>query len=143
MFGRFTKFEKVALILFRVAVGALFMQHGGQKLFGWFGGLGGGGATAPILTRFGVAGVLEFFGGLLIVLGLLTRPAALLLAAEMLIAYILAHAPRGAVPLTNRGELALLYLFCFLYIAARGAGVLSLDAVLFRRGDRGSAAGGE
>jgi putative oxidoreductase len=76
----------------------------------------------------GLAGVLETFGGLLIVIGLLTRPVALLLAGEMLVALFQAHLPRGGVPLQNGGEMPLLYMLVFLFLAGNGAGPISLDA---------------
>jgi putative oxidoreductase len=75
----------------------------------------------------GMAGVLECFGGLLILLGLFTRPVALLLAGEMAVAYFMAHAPKGFWPILNRGELAALYCFVFLYLAAAGGGAWSAD----------------
>lgn len=127
------RFEAFALAVFRVGVGMLFMQHGVQKLFGLLGG-----HVVDLGTRLGVAGVLELVGGFFLVVGLLTRPVALVLAGEMLAAYYLAHLPRGMVPIENRGELALLYLLAFLYLGARGPGSASADWVLFR--DRG---GGE
>jgi putative oxidoreductase len=115
--------------LLRIGAGLLFMQHGFQKLFGMFGGFGGTpGATAPLMSQMGLAGILETFGGLLLVLGLFTRPVALLLAVEMVWAYIQAHLPRGGVPLVNGGELALLYFLVFLFLASHGAGPVSLDA---------------
>jgi putative oxidoreductase len=114
--------------LLRVGAGLLFMQHGLQKLFGWFGGLGGSGGTVTLMSQMGLAGVLETFGGLLLVLGLLTRPVALLLAGEMLVAFFQAHFPRGAVPITNGGELPLLFMLTFLFLAGNGAGPISLDA---------------
>ena len=103
------------------------MEHGAQKLFGVLGGMGSPGATAPLASLMGVAGVLEMFGGLLIVLGLFTRPVALLLAGEMLVAFFKAHAPKGGFPLENGGELALLYLLVFLTLFVLGGGVLSID----------------
>jgi putative oxidoreductase len=105
------------------------MEHGLQKLFGMFGGMGGTpGATVPLVSQMGLAGVLETFGGLLVVLGLLTRPVALVLAGEMLVAFLQAHLPRGGVPLQNRGELPLLYMLVFLFFVGHGAGPASLDA---------------
>ena len=80
----------------RIGAGLLFMQHGVQKLFGFFGGVGPHGETVQLMSQLGLAGVLETFGGLLIVLGLLTRPVAMLLAIEMLVAYFQVHAPQGA-----------------------------------------------
>ena len=104
------------------------MEHGLQKLFGMFGGMDGAGATVTLVSQFGLAGVLETFGGLLLVLGLLTRPVALLLAVEMLVAFLQVHLPRGGVPLQNGGELPLLYMLIFLYFVGHGAGRASLDA---------------
>jgi putative oxidoreductase len=120
--------------ILRIGAGILFMQHGLQKLFGMFGGFGGDpGATAPLVSQMGVAGVLETFGGLLIVLGLLTRPVALVLVLEMLGAYVIAHLPRGGWPIENGGELALLFALIFAFFAANGAGPWSLDERRARR----------
>ena len=127
-----SRFADATHVLLRIVAGFLFLQHGGQKLFGWFGGVDQAGATVPLFSLFGLAGVLEFFGGLLIILGLLTRPVAFLLAGEMAVAYFMAHQPNGALPLQNRGEAAVLFCFIFLFLAANGPGSLSLDA-LFRR----------
>lgn len=119
--------------LLRVGAGLLFMQHGAQKLFGSFGGFGGQpGAKAELMSMMGLAGVLEFFGGLLLVLGLLTRPVAAILALQMVAAYFMAHAGQGAVPLLNGGELALLYALVWAYFAGNGAGPYSLDARVLR-----------
>src|SRR3954466_498397 len=120
--------------LLRVVTGALFMEHGLQKLFGllvdpsqpWHG-------APPMFSQFWFAGVLEAFGGLLIVLGLLTRPVAFLLAGEMAVAYFTAHFPRGFFPVSNGGEAAVLYCFSFLYLMVAGAGAWSIDALLGRR----------
>jgi putative oxidoreductase len=115
----------------RIAAGFLFMAHGTQKLFGW--------PTAEprpgvdLLSIMGLAGVLETFGGLLLLLGLFTRPVAFVLAGEMAVAYFMAHAPRGFFPLLNKGEPAVLYCFVFLYLAAAGPGPWSLDALRYRR----------
>ncbi|MBA3497634.1 MAG: DoxX family protein [Gemmatimonadales bacterium] len=113
----------------RIAAGLLFMQHGLQKLFGMFGGVGETpGTAAPLVSQMGLAGMLECFGGLLLVLGLFTRPVAFLLAGEMLVAYFQAHLQQGAWPIQNGGEVALLYMVIFLFLAANGAGPASLDA---------------
>ncbi|HET8656692.1 MAG TPA: DoxX family protein [Longimicrobiaceae bacterium] len=124
------RYRAAIVTIVRVLGGLLFMEHGAQKLFGFFGGMGGG--TVPLASQMGLAGVLEFFGGLLIVLGLLTRPVALLLAAEMVIAFSQAHLPRGGFPIQNMGELPLLYLLLFLVLSGTGAGPLSVDALLGR-----------
>ncbi len=131
--GEQDRWRTVALTVLRTGAALLFMEHGAQKLFGVLGGINGAGAAAPFPSLFGFAGPIEFGGGLLVVVGLLTRPAAVIMAAEMVVAYLKVHLPRGAWPIRNMGELALLYLMVWLYLAARGAGPFSLDALL-RRG---------
>ncbi len=116
----------------RVGAGLLFMQHGAQKLFGLLGGAGGSGAPAELFSQYGLAGVLEFFGGASLVLGLLTRPVAAVLALLMVIAYVIAHASQAVFPVQNGGELALLYALVFAFLAANGPGAWSLDARLRR-----------
>jgi putative oxidoreductase len=111
----------------RIVAGLLFACHGAQKLFGVMGGIDGRGATAPLMSMFGVAGIIELVGGLLIAVGLLTGWAAFVASGEMAGAYFMAHAPRGFWPIQNTGELAVLYCFIFLYIASRGAGVWSVE----------------
>jgi len=107
--------------ILRIVAGLMFLCHGGQKLLGWFGGER---ATDPLMM---VAGVIELVGGLLIAIGLFTSIAAFLASGEMAVAYFKAHFPNSPIPIVNHGELAVLYCFLFLYIAARGAGPLSLD----------------
>lgn len=122
-----SNFQSVALNLLRIVSGFLLMPHGAQKLFGLLGGFGGKpGATAPLFSIMGLAGVLEFFGGLAILLGLFTRPVAFILSGQMAFAYFMAHAPGGLWPLQNRGELAALYAFVFLFLAAAGGGRFSI-----------------
>lgn len=113
--------------ILRIGAGLLFLEHGLQKLFGIAGGFGGPGNTAPMMSRFGVAGVLEFAGGLLLIAGVFTRPVAAILLAEMIVAFSIAHAPRGGWPVENQGELALLYACIFVFLAATGAGPYSVD----------------
>lgn len=127
------KVQPAALAVFRVAAGLLFMQHGLQKLFGMFGGMGGSGATATLMSQMGLAGVLEAGGGLLIAIGLLTQPVALILLVEMIWAYSQAHMPRGGFPIENAGELALVYASIWVYFAAHGAGRYSVDARMKKR----------
>ena len=114
----------------RIGAGLLFFLHGAPKLFGWFGGMGPAGGSAELFSLMGLAGVLEVFGGLAIALGVLTRPVAVVLALEMLAAYFMAHAPQGPVPYANGGELALLYLVVWTFLAGNGAGPWSVDAEL-------------
>ncbi|PEN13333.1 DoxX family protein [Longibacter salinarum] len=120
-------FTPVARAILRIGAGLLFMQHGAQKLFGLFGGVDGNGATAELFSQFGVAGVLEFFGGLLFVAGLFTRSVAAVLALLMIVAYFIAHAPQGLVPILNGGELALLYACVFIFFAGSTPGAWSID----------------
>jgi putative oxidoreductase len=129
---------QVTFFLLRVVAGFLFLQHGGQKLFGWLGGVDGNGATVPLMSLFGLAAVLEFFGGIAIVVGLLTRPVAFILSGEMAVAYFMAHQPKGPLPILNHGESAVLYCFIFLFISAHGAGPWGIDAMF----GRGRKAGG-
>ena len=122
------------LAVFRVMTGLLFMQHGAQKMFGLLGGYRGEpGATADFLALGWVAGILEFFGGLLVAIGLFTAPVAFMLSGLMAVAYFKAHAPGGFWPILNRGELAALFSFAFLAIWVLGGGRYSLDAVIARR----------
>jgi putative oxidoreductase len=124
------RYEEITLALLRLFAGLLFWEHGAQKLLGALGGFGGTpGARAPLASQMGVAGLLEFFGGLLLALGLFTRPVAFVLAGMMAVAYFQAHAPNGFWPLLNKGELAVLYCFVFLYLSARGGGRYSVDAL--------------
>jgi putative oxidoreductase len=117
--------------LLRLVAGLLFACHGAQKLFGVLGGVGGQpGVTAPLFSLMGLAGVIEFVGGLCIAVGLFTSAAAFVASGEMAAAYFMSHAPRGFWPIQNNGELAVLFCFLFLYMAARGAGEWSLDRAL-------------
>ena len=113
--------------LLRIIAGFVFTLHGYQKLFGWFGGLGGHGRRAPLFTLLGAAAIIESIGGPFIILGLFTRPVAFLLCGEMAVAYFSQHAPHGFWPIVNGGELAVLYCFIFLFLVANGAGPFSVD----------------
>ena len=118
----------------RAGAGLLFLQHGLQKIFGMFGGIGGPGATVPMLSQLGAAGMLELVGGTLLVIGLFTRPVSAVLLIEMMVAYFQVHAPQGGWPIQNQGELAVLYGLIFLYLLGCGAGAFSADAWIFARG---------
>ena len=121
--------------ILRIMVGLLFLEHGTQKIFNF--------PPRPNPRPFelftinpGLAGVLELVGGVLIVLGLFTRPVAFVLSGEMAFAYFMSHAPRGFFPISmggNGGELAIVYCFVFLYFFFVGAGVWSLDQLLASR----------
>lgn len=119
-------FADIALSLLRAVTGLLFMQHGAQKLFAVLGRE----QAVVLMSRAGLAGVLEFFGGLLIVLGIFTRPVAFILSGEMAFAYFLSHFPRGFWPIRNGGELAALYCFVFLMFFAVGGGSYGFDGLL-------------
>lgn len=121
------KYADTTYALLRIVAGFTFALHGAQKLLGAFGGVGGEGQTVELASRMGMAGIIELVGGLLILVGLFASWAAFVASGEMAVAYFTAHAPQGFWPLTNGGELAALYAFIFLYVAARGAGPWSLD----------------
>ncbi len=122
-----------ALAILRVVTGFLFSLHGCQKILGLFGGMDGHGAKAAMLSLMWFGGMLELIGGLLILLGLFTRPVAFILCGEMAFAYFHFHAPRGLLPIQNEGDLAVLNCFIFLYLLFAGAGPYSLDAVVHTR----------
>lgn len=112
----------------RIVAGFLFACHGAQKLFGAFDG-----TVRPIASQMGLAGIIECGGGMLLMFGLFTAVAAFVCSGQMAVAYIIAHAPRGGWPIQNDGELAVLFCFVFLFVAARGSGIWSLDAWVQRR----------
>jgi putative oxidoreductase len=124
------RLESYAYALFRVVTGLLFIFHGLQK-FGMYGG-----RAVDLGSRFGAAAVIEVVGGSLVMLGLFTGPVAFICSGEMAAAYFMAHAPQAFWPIQNRGELAVLYCFAFLYIAMRGSGTWSVDWLRGRRGKR-------
>lgn len=119
-----------SVFLLRAVAGLLFLEHGGMKLWGWFGGMGG-----ELGMLMMMAGILEFFGGLAILIGLFTRPIAFILAGEMAVAYFMAHASQGYfyAPLMNKGEPTALFAFIFLFFAAYGAGRYGIDALRSRK----------
>jgi len=125
---------QITYFLLRVIAGLLFIQFGGLILFGWFGGIPGQPGTPSLMSQTGIGGLLEFFGGIAIVLGLGTRPVAFILSGMMAVAYWQFHAPNGVSPVQNQGVPAVLFCFLYLYMAARGGGDWSLDALLRRKG---------
>jgi putative oxidoreductase len=127
------KATQITFFLFRVIVGFLFFQAGATKFVGWFGGLPGGMAQPPHFSQIGIGAMLEFFGGLLIVLGLGTRAVAFLLSGEMAVAYWQFHAKGGTWPHQNQGTAAVLFCFIYLFMAAHGGGDYSIDALIHGR----------
>lgn len=119
--------------ILRIGAALLFMQHGAMKLFGAFGGIDGQGGTVELMSQMGVAGVIEVFGSLLIIVGFLTRPVAAIMFIEMLAAYWIVHMPQGGFPVQNGGELPLLFALIWLFLVGNGAGPWSVDAALRRR----------
>ena len=116
------------LSLLRIVTGLLFLQYGIAKLFKW--------PPIPMFEKvelfslYGAAGSLELVGGILLTLGLFTRPVAFIVSGEMAFAYFMGHAPRGMMPILNNGGLAILFCFVFLYLACAGAGPWSVDAAV-------------
>jgi len=109
-------------------VGLLFACHGAQKILGWFGKPGQ--PHQPLDMTMTIGGWIELICGLLIAIGLLTRPAAFLASGMMAVAYFMAHASGGFFPIVNRGELAVVYAWLFFFIFFYGAGRLSVDAMI-------------
>ncbi len=122
------RYSEPIYALMRVVVGLLFACHGAQKLFGVLGG-----QSRLADPKLFTAGIIELVGGGLIVLGLWAGYAAFIASGEMAVAYFTTHAPGGFWPIVNKGELAVLYCFVFLYIASRGSGRLSVDALVKKR----------
>jgi putative oxidoreductase len=130
-----TRYSPHTYALLRIFAGVMFMMHGTQKLFAW-----PGGKMAPLASLRGVGGVIETFGGLAIAIGLYASVAAFIASGMMAVAYFLSHASGGFFPIVNRGELAVLYCFLFLYVAAAGSGIWSVDQLRSHGGGRRSAA---
>lgn len=126
--------KQITFFLLRVVAGLLFLQAGGMKIFDWFGGipLDFGGHPA-LWSQLWIGGVLEFYGGLAILLGFFCRPVAFILSGEMAVAYFQFHQPNGLWPIQNHGEPAVLLSFIFLFLAAHGGGEWSVDRVMRRK----------
>lgn len=123
------KYHLEGYAIFRIVVGLMFAQHGAQKLFGWFGANG----TVPILSLIGVVGVIELVGGLAIAVGFFSRLASIGGMAVMVGALATVHFPQGLVPIVNKGELALLFLVCFIMVAVHGNGKWSFEQSLLKK----------
>jgi len=129
--------RRVTLFLLRVVAGLLFLQAGGVKIFDWFGGIPANfGGHPALFTQTWIGGVLEFYGGAAVLLGLFTRPVAFILSGEMAVGYFQFHQPNGFWPIQNHGEPAVLLCFIFLFFAAYGSGDWSIDALIRRRRGR-------
>jgi putative oxidoreductase len=129
MFARLTPFAPHVLGIFRILFGIMMASHGAQKLFGTFGAMPPG--VPGYIVWF--VGPIEFFGGLLIALGLFTRPVAFLMSGLMAVAYFKGHASGGFFPKVNGGELAVVYCWLSLYLAAQGPGAFAIDNFIHRR----------
>ncbi len=127
----YSRWSPRILSILRIFSALLFMQHGAQKLFGFMAQAHA--SPHPLFSLMSVGGVLEFFGGLLVALGLFTRPVAFLLSGEMAVAYLMFHAPKGFWPIQNGGDLAILWAFVFFYLIIAGGGSWSLDRLLFHK----------
>ena len=125
-----SRYAPWALVVLRVMVGLLFLEHGTQKLFGF---PPGGNPMPAMMTLSWVQGVIELVGGTMFVIGLFTRPLAFILCGDMAVAYFMVHAPRNFYPMLNTGDAAILYCFVFLYFIFAGPGPASADATLRRR----------
>lgn len=125
-----SRFQPQLLALLRITAAYMYFWHGTAKFFGYPTTMG----HVELLSLMGAAGVLEIGGGLLLMLGLFTRPVAFLLSGQMAVAYFMAHSqPSMWMPLLNKGESAALFCFIFLYLAAAGGGAPSLDGLLRRK----------
>ncbi|WP_373414115.1 DoxX family protein [Ensifer aridi] len=125
------RYSPFALAVLRIVTALIFMEHGTQKLFGFPAPPEQG--MPPLLSIFGIGAVMEFVGGLLILVGLFTRPVAFLLAGEMAVAYWMVHAPQNFFPALNGGDAAILYCFVFLLFVFTGPGAWSVDGALRER----------
>jgi len=128
VFAKWSSWAPELQSVLRIVAALLFMHVGTAKLFAVPVAILPNGATAPIWSLLGLAGILEAFGGLCVLLGLFTRPVAFLLSGEMAVAYFMGHAPHGLWPVLNQGMPAILFCFLWLYFSAAGPGPWSLDA---------------
>lgn len=133
--ARWRSWTPYLLGILRIVAAFLFIQVGTAKVFAFPLAIMPGGGTAPITSLAGIAGVLETFGGLLLLVGLFTRPVAFLLSGEMAVAYFIGHAPLGFWPVLNQGTDAVFFAFLWLYFSAAGPGPWSIDARRRRKAD--------
>ena len=123
--SRLQPFAPYALALLRIAAALIFLMHGSQKVLGWPAPPASG--MPAVLSLYWIGGIMELVGGVLLVLGLFTRPVAFLVSGEMAYAYWFMHAPRNVYPLLNGGDAAILYCFVFFYLVFAGPGAWALD----------------
>jgi putative oxidoreductase len=123
------KYSPQLYAILRIVAGLMFAMHGSQKLFG----TPGGNPPVEMASMMGAAGIIELVAGIMIAIGLFTSIAAFIASGEMAVAYFMAHAPKGSLPILNQGELAVLFCFLFLYFAAAGSGIWSVDAARRKR----------
>lgn len=121
-----SRYQPQALSILRIVTALLFITHGTQKLFGFPASQWGG---VELFSLMGLAGVIEAFGGLAVLVGVLTRPVAFILSGQMAVAYWMGHAPQDPFPVNNGGDAAILFCFAFLYFVFSGPGVWSVDAL--------------
>jgi putative oxidoreductase len=130
------RWSPYALAALRIVTALIFMEHGTQKLFGFPAPPQSG--LPPLFSLFGIGAILEFVGGLLILVGLFTRPVAFVLAGEMAVAYWMFHAPQSFYPVLNGGDASILYCFVFLLLVFTGPGAWSIDGARRPAGPRHS-----
>lgn len=133
--ARWKAWSPQILSILRIASAFIFIPSGTMKLLGWPVPMPQG-ASVPVFSEIWFGGVIEMIGGLLLLLGLFTRPVAFLAAGEMAVAYFQFHAPHGFWPSVNQGTAAALFCFIFLYISSAGPGPWSLDAIRRSAGSR-------
>jgi putative oxidoreductase len=131
MIQTLSRFQPIALSVLRIYTGLSIIEHGCVKILGFPSGAPYG--LAPVGTMAWAGGLIELIGGALIILGLFTRPVAFIVAGFTAVAYFMVHAPQSFFPIVNKGELAAVYCFIFLYLIFAGAGPLSLDAILRKK----------
>ena len=129
MLKKLQKYHAEGYAVFRIIVGLMFVQHGAQKLLGWFGAKG----TVPLVSLMGLAGTIELVGGLAIAVGFFSRLASVGGMAVMIGALATVHFPQGWVPIMNKGELPLLFLACFIMVLVHGNGKWSLEKALLKK----------
>jgi len=129
MSDRLAAYSPYALAFLRIVAALLFIEHGTMKLFGFPAAMP---MQISLFSLMGLAALLEICGGLLILLGLFTRPVAFVLSGEMAVAYFMAHAPQSFWPIVNQGEAAILFCFVFLCLVFLGAGAFSIDGMRAR-----------